>query len=273
MALLWYLSGILPKLEGIERDEAASAISRSKAVPVRRAWLGHLIASRPEDAIPVLAEALTDRSRSLRHFARYYLERLAPRDFADHYRNALGNPGLEAVALRGLTEVAPSEGHQESVHRLSSSEPAVRKAAVESLDPDLLDDHLARLLELSCESVPGASTAARRRLVEVAPALGDYLLANRQLAADLPSHLQIQVTRLSPFFSKWQGLEFLLMSAMTTETRDEALEVVNVWRRREGRSFVSLKEAHKKRLFGLLIEADLPGDLSAGLQFTLRKAE
>ena len=111
-------------------------------------------------ALPLLMETLTDRSRSLRHFARFHLARLTPLlDLAAHYRSALENPSLEAVALRGLTEVSPTEGLREAILRLWAADPFVQKAAVESLAMADLGEHLDQLLKISAQAPPGPATA------------------------------------------------------------------------------------------------------------------
>ena len=273
MALLWYLKEILPRLEGDDRSEATRMISRSRAVPVRREWLGHLVEIDPEKAVTLLMEALTDHSRSLRHFARFHLARMASIDFAAHYRSALASPGLEAVALRGLTEVSPTEGYHEAVLRLSSLDPKVCKAAVESLPSERLGEHLDRLLEIASDGMPGPSKSARRRLSEVAPELGAHLLAEPEAFAAFPADLQLQFIRLAPFFSKWQGLEFLLSQMLDKELREEKLTALRIWQGREGRAYISLKQEPKRRFLNLLDELDLPERLAEVLRFTLQRAE
>jgi hypothetical protein len=274
MALLWYLKEILPRLEDNDRHEATQMISRSRAVPVRREWLGQLVEIDRAKAVPLLMETLTDRSRSLRHFARFHLARLTPLlDLAAHYRSALHSPGLEAVALRGLTEVAPADGYQEAVQRLSSPASMVRKAAVESLPPDRLGEHLDRLLEIASESEPGPSKSARRRLVEIAPELGDHLLTNPQAISASPDDLQLQFIRLAPFFRKWQGLEYLLLRLLHHGARHKKLVALRVWQSRERLSFIPLKEEGRLRLLKLLDKLDLPERVGGELRFILERGE
>ena len=273
MALLWYLKEVLPKLEGDDREEATEAITHSRAVPVRRVWLDQLVEDHPEKAVPILTEVLTDHSRSLRHFARFHLSRLAPMDFAAYYRLALDSPQREAVALRGQVEVSAAEGHREAVRRLSSPNPRIQKAAVESLAADQIGDHLDQLLEISAQAEPGPSKSARKRLLEIAPLLGVHLLSNPDAAATSSTDLQVHFIRLAPFFSKWQGLEYLLQQLIESELRDEKIEALRVWRMREGRSFVALKVEQRRRLLNLLDELDLEKHLAEVLQFTLQRAE
>jgi hypothetical protein len=274
MALLWYLKEILPRLEGDDRVEATQMISRSRAVPVRREWLGRLVEIDREKAVPVLVETLTDRSRSLRHFARFHLARLTPLlDFAAHYRSALDSPSLEAIALRGLTEVSPIEGLREAVLRLWAPDSSVQKAAVEALATDQLGDHLEQLLKISAQAAPGPSKAARRLLVKAAPELGAHLLAKPEAVAASPADLQLQFIRLAPFFSKWQGLEFLLSQMLEEELREEKLKALRIWQGREGRAYISLKQEPKRRFLNLLDELDLPDRLAEVLRFTIQRAE
>ena len=273
MALLWYLKEILPRLEGHDRSEATQMISRSRAVPVRREWLGRLIEIDPEKAVTSLMETLTDPSRSLRHFARFHLARMAPINFAAHYRSKLASPGPEAIALRGLTEVSPTEGYHEAVARLSSPDPKVCKAAVESLPSERLGEHLDRLLEIASEREPGPSKSGRKRLVEIAPELGAHLLAKPEAFAASPAELQVHFIRLAPFFSKWQGLDYLLQQLIESNLQEEKIEALRVWRLRQGQSFIKLKGAQKFRLLNLLDELDLPESFHEDLRFILQRAE
>ncbi len=270
-ALLWYLKGVLPHLEGGDRIEAAQAISRSRAVPVRRAWLTHLVENSPGEAEPALVDALTDRSKSLRHFARFHLARLAPRDFAACYREALHTPRLEAAALRGLAEVAGEQAQHEVLLRLKSPVPAVRKAAIESLAPDLLGDHIETLLAELAGEIPGVVHAARKRLAEIAPLLGALLLAEPARVLGVPA--KVHLVRIAPFFVKWDGLHFLLTQTLDSALRRESLEALDAWRRRERRSFVHLSAGRKQELSALLERVDLDERDADHLRFMLQKAE
>ena len=273
MALLWYLKEVLPKLEGNDREEATEAITRSRAVPVRRAWLEKLLENQPIEAVPVLVETLMESSRSLRHFARFYLSRLAPMDFAAHYRSALNSPRVENVALRGLTEVSATEGHLEAVRRLASSDSRVQKAAIESLAADQLGDHLDRLLEIAGQAESGASKAARKRLLEIAPLLGIHLLSNPNAIAASPADLQLHFIRLAPFFGKWQGLDYLLQQLLESGLREEKIEGLRVWMLRGGQSFIKLKGEQRSGLLNLLDELNLPDSLREDLRFIVKRAE
>ena len=207
MALLWYLKDILPRLEENDRQEATEMISRSRAVPVRREWLGRLVEINRTKAVPLLMEALTDRSSSLRHFARFHLRRLTPLlDFAAHYRSALKNPSLEAIALRSLMDVSWVNAFQEAVHRLSSPDSKVRKAAVESLPSFQLAEHLERLLEIASEGEPCPSKSARRRLVEIAPELGAHLLATLRQSPRARTTCSCSSSDWLPFSESGRGL-------------------------------------------------------------------
>ncbi|MCW1883972.1 hypothetical protein OKA04_04480 [Luteolibacter flavescens] len=273
MALLWYLKGILPTLEGADREEATEAMSRSRAVPLRRAWIDHLLEGNPQRAIPLLMDMLIDRSRSLRHHARYHLGKLAPLDFAAHYTALLDWPELEEAALCGLAEVSPADAHRKALPLLSSSNPRVRKVAVESLEKDLLADHLPALLELSVDPEPGPSKAARGRLLEIAYEVGAHLLSTPDTTAGFPAALQIQLIRIAPFFSKWQGLEYLLRQRIDGAARREVTAALRHWMQREGQSYVNLKADRRVTLLKLTDQADLGLEVAKEIRFILERAE
>lgn len=272
-ALMWYVKSVLPRLSETERSEATAAIARSRAVPVRKHWLLHRIECDPSAAVPDLVGALTDRSRSLRHFARFHLARLSPMDFEAHYRASLANPAAEPWALRGLSEVSPSAGNREALARLSSGSSSVKKAAIECLDPEVLGNFIDDLLNEFATGHPGPAKAARKRLGEIIPQLGSHLTGDPSVFSNLSADLQTYLVRISPGFSKWQALGFLLNQAgdpVLSGARDEALRI---WIRREGRSFIKLPVAQKRKLLAMLPQCRLPGTLEERIRFLLEHAE
>lgn len=272
-ALMWYVKSVLPRLNETERSEATAAMARSHAVPVWKHWLLHRIECDPSGAVPDLVDVLTDRSHSLRHFARFHLARLSPMDFEAHYHAGLANAAVEPWALRGLTEVSPSAGHREALARLSSGSSSVKKAAIECLDYEVLGNFMDDLLNELATGHPGPAKAARRRLGEIIPLLGCHLTGNPSIFSKLPPEIRAYLVRVSAGFSKWQALDFLLHQAgdpALSEVREEALRM---WIRREGRSFIKLPVARKRNLLATLPQCRLPGTLEERVRFLLEHAE
>lgn len=272
-ALMWYVKDVLPRLNETERSEATVAIARSRAVPVRKHWLLHRIECDPTAALVDLVDVLTDRSRSLRHFARFHLARLSPMDFEAHYHAALANAGFEPWALRGLTEVSPSAGHREALARLSSGSSSVKKAAIECLDSGALGTFLDDLLNEFATGHPGPAKAARKRLGEVIQPLGCHLTGNPSIFSNLPPEIRSYLVRVSPGFSKWQALDFLLNQAGDPALSAAREEALRIWLRREGRSFIKLQAARKRNLLAILPQCRLPGTLEERIRFLLERAE
>lgn len=272
-ALMWYVKGVLPRLNETDRSEATAAIARSRAVPVRKYWLLERIESDPSGAAAELVDVLTDRSRSLRHFARFHLARLSPMDFEAHYQAALANPAAEPWALRGLSEVSPSAGHREALARLSSGSSSVKKAAIECLDSEVLGNFIDDLLNEFANGHPGPAKAARKRLGEIIPQLGSHLTGNPSVFSNLPADLQTYLVRISPGFSKWQALDFLLNQAGDPVLSRARKDALRIWIRREGRSFIKLPVAQKKNLLAILPKCRLPEKLEDQIRFLVERAE
>lgn len=272
-ALMWYVKSVLPRLNETERSEATAAIARSRAVPVRKHWLLHRIECDPSGAVPDLVGVLTDRSRSLRHFARFHLAHLSPMDFEAHYHASLAKPAAEPWALRGLTEVSPSAGNREALARLSSGSSSVKKAAIECLDSEGLGNFIDDLLNEFATGHPGPAKAARKRLGEIVPLLGCHLTGDSSVFSKLPADLHVYLVRISPGFSKWQGLDFLLNQAGDAALSGVREEALRIWIRREGRSFIKLPVAQKRNLLAMLPQCRLPGTLEERIRFLLEHAE
>jgi hypothetical protein len=220
-----------------------------------------------------LVEALTDRSRSLRHFARFHLARLSPMDFEAHYESALASPVVEPWALRGHAEVSPSAGHREALARLGSGSSSVRKAAIECLDSEILGSFLDHLLNELAAGHPGPAKAARKRLGEIIQLLGCNLAEDSSVFSKLTADVQAYLVRISPGFSKWQALDFLLVQAGDRGLSAMREEALRIWLRREGRSFVKLPAARKSKLLAILPQCRLPESLKERIRFLLERAE
>ena len=272
-ALAWYIREILPGLEEGERFEAAEAIARSRAVPVRRFWLAAQMEANPQAAIKELIDTLTNRSRSLRHFARYHLTRLAPMDFASHYQVALGDSFLEPWALRGLAEISPTAAHQEAVSRLQSPDAKIRTAAIECLDAEALGDFMEVFFHEIQMPGTGPARAARKRLTGIAQLVGLELVASPERFFTMSPAAREHLLLIAPFYRKWHGLEVLLRAAADPTDFRLAKKKVRIWLSSEGRSFVRLSAPKQDELLRLLDASRLPDDLRKQLRYVLEHAE
>ncbi|WP_035610344.1 hypothetical protein [Haloferula sp. BvORR071] len=272
-ALLWYIQDVLPSLGEDERSEATEAVARSRAVPVRRLWLTRQMELDPPAAIKELGETLINRSRSLRHFARFHLSRLAPTDFAAHYRARLDVPELEPWALRGLVEVSSAAARPEILARLESPHLPTRTAAIECLDTDALGEHIDFLLQTMASDLPAPARAARKHLAKVTTLLGPHLLAIPDQVAALPIDVRLHLVRLAPFFGKWHGLEFLLQMMQDKSMVDDIQETLRNWQYRENRSFIRLDPAKRAVLLELLASVNLGEGLKKSIHYILERSE
>jgi len=271
MALLWFIRSILPSLPPTERDVATAWFETSKSVPVRREWLTHLIEVDPGAAVPQLAGLLLNPSRSLRQFARFYLERFAPMDFAAHYRAAFENPARAVVALQGLCETSSTEGHALALRCLDAADLALKKTALLCLPEESLFGLVDRLLVDADEPWPGIAKAARKRLGDVGQALGAHLVSEPSQWTGFSDNLRGFLLVLCPSFSKWDGLELLLKHGGLLDVHLLSA-LVSKWLYRENRAFIRLSPGRRQTLLELSGASWLPEAQRVRFAFILREA-
>lgn len=271
--ILFYLKEVMPNLDASQAVEAMAVIAKSRAVPLRRQYLQNRIEKDPVTALPYLLDTLTDRAKSLRQFARYYLSRLAPMDFTAHYCQALVDPVLETSALRGLAETTPALAHVEALKRFSSITPSLRKAAIECLADEWVSDHLPwLLLEAGC-AVPAGAKAARKRISKIPRIVGAHLVSQGETALILPGDVRAFLIQLAPHFGKWDALEFLLVQAFHPSTSQAISGAVIEWQRRMSRSFVRLGTTRKTKLLAALDQASLSNSVQESIRTRINHAE
>lgn len=271
--LFWFIRNLLPRLDQTTSEDARRVLSSSHAVPVRRAWLEFVIEESPEKAIPELFLLLLHRSKSLRQFSRFYLSRLKPTNFADHYLKALENPSTEAIALKGLSEVSEIQARPEILARLDSPVPTVRCAAINCISTEQLESLLPRVLYHCNSAVPSLSKTCYKRLMEIPREVGGYLLAHPKFFEALPEEAQIRMIRLAPNFAKWDGLEFLLTWDSFPSLHDEISRQIEVWKSREGRAYISLQSSRREKLSGMLEKSSLRERWKELIRFVIQNAE
>ncbi|BCU76471.1 hypothetical protein [Luteolibacter sp. LG18] len=270
-ALLWYIRSVLPRLGDEDREAATLRLDHARVVPVRREWLTFLVETEPQAVVPKLVTTLLVPSKSLRQFARFHLARLAPMDFAAHYRAALNTAAYAPVALQGLCETCPAEGRAMAARHLDSDDAALKKAALLCLPADSIAEHVDRFLQDADDPRPGIGKVARRRLGDAGQALGVHLLSGTADWNRFSIELRTVLMKLCIAFNKWDGLELLLSHA---REHDPAfvLTLVRQWRQRENRAFLRLPPERKERLKKLARTAPLPDHEKEELAFILEKA-
>jgi|GEM_PF-2677733 len=247
-AIIWVICEVLPTMEMKSEEDASELIRRCKAVPVRREWLSYQMESKRGDTSAILRAALLDTSCSIRRVAQYYAGLEQDFDFLAFYREALKHPETEAKALYGMAETASQEAYQEAVMRLSSSVPAILKAAIFALPSETLGQHVGMLVNAVQSNLPGVSKAARLRLEERIKDLGAEIVASPDRWNGFSFTFQKLMFHWSPRFSKWDGLEFLLDHLEDLRWQNEAIIALNKWDRRSNASFVKLPSARRERL-------------------------
>lgn len=272
-ALIWFVQRVLPHLEIDESRAATLIIAKARAVPVRREWISALAISSPVEAHQRLIDCLTDKSRSLRSFARFHLTELAPMDFTAHYRRLLMDLHHEIGALAGLAEVAPDQANSEALARLQSGIPPVRKAAILALNKNCLHEHLEWLIQEAGSPLPGIAKAARKRLVQIAALVGPHLLSHFASFFSLVLPLQIFFVHAAPSFGKWIALELLLRCSASPVLADATEKSLKVWASGFNRSFVRIPCGKRTELIELVQAAALEKSFREYLLFVLNEAE
>jgi len=271
-AMIYYLKRIFPRLGKDEQETATGFLENSRVVPVRRAWLDHIIGERPEDARPLLIKDLASPSKSLRNYAQFHLSRLCPMDFREHYLRILDDGGNEEGALLGLADVSPEAAHEEALKRVESPSPRISKAAILSLSADWVDSNLPWFLSQRGWSSPTLWFATRKRLSTIPRAVGTFVLKEFD-NLDLPLAISLYLFTQAPHFKKWEGLEYLLLMAAHPLLKEDAKDALRSWRKRESKSYSHLPEPRKQRLLRMLEVAGLSEKTMEDLRFLIEKAE
>lgn len=271
-ALMWFVRVVLPALDALDRQKYEAALDHARSVPVRREWLQYLVDTDPQKVIPKLKVALLDRSRSLRQFARFYLQRYEATDFQRYYAAKLEAEPDHEIALLGLAEVSPALAHEAALLRLDSPNHRVRKAALLSLKEDALIDLVGYLLEQAVSGLPGVAKAARLRLGEMKAGLGVVVLALRKEGWVAQPALLTFLLALSLSFQKWDALEFIMLHAGDEEQRLPVERALREWRQKENRSFVSLSAARKTKLLMRLEQSGFSAYIKESLKWNLERA-
>jgi len=274
-SLLWLLREVSPLLAPEEKETLLSSFNRSRSPVVKREWLLLRLEEGGTDLVPDLENALLDHARALRQLARFHLAKLEPgkRDFTSFYQERLRIPELETVALAGLAEASPAEGHREAVARLRSTQAAVKKAAIRSLSKEALGDQLEYLMDAMADPTPGVAKAARQRLSEITLVVGVELLARPGHLEHLGPEQKLNYLRMAPLFQKWDALEFILPFTTDPTLREEAWFALKRWRNRALCRFSKLPHARRERLIEKITSSGLDEREREAFLFLVERAE
>jgi hypothetical protein len=195
------------------------AASRDPAMPVRREALALWVRYFPDEAEPVLREALFDTHAAVRAVARFDLRRAGFAAFRETYLAALdGLTGSRLkAALFGLGEMGSAEDAARVAGFLSHPAAGVRRAAVVALarlSPEAVLPVFIRALE---DPSPGISRAARLalkpRAARVAPA---HLW---ELVGSGEAHVRKNAFILLGGLPKWESIGWMILACGLDDER------------------------------------------------------
>ena len=274
LALFWYIREVLPKLDTSGRNDAHFVIRKSRVAAARRVWLSHCLETHSSlEVEQLLREALLDRNRSIRQFARFHLTRISLIDITAFYREALSQAETEATALVALAEVAPEEAHREAVSRLGSHSPALLKAALTSLSSESLGQYLQFLMDSIESALPGVSKIARKRLFEIRRIVGTELVAKPDWWDQFQHSTKLHMIHMAPHFQKWDCLEFLLAHLHEGPLFEDAVAALRIWKGKGNRSFSRLAPARRQKLLSAIESGKLPSGYLEHLRFLVANSE
>lgn len=272
--LLWLLRDVMPALDHVKQESLRQVIRRSRVAALKRAWFDWLRESQPEELWrPELASALFDTGKSIRQYARFHLAAGEKMDFSEIYRNGLGDPRLEVVALAGLMEVDPEAAHLEALVRLDSDIPAIRRVAILALSEDWLGSEISTALGWLESPVPGVAKAIGKRLLPLARQVGADWIGSANLRSHASPAIRRWIVSHADRFQKWDGLEALLRELRKPVPIDSAESGLARWRESENRSFVRLPPPRRALLEQLMASVRLPPPTLQSLKFLLSRAE
>ena len=211
---LWGARKIRAELEGDMLNSFLLKMSGNKFMPVRREALQAYVEKFPAQAPSQLYSNLCDRHSSIRELARYYLNEIAPMDFAAFYRQALTSNEIGKLcgAILGLGDVGGAIDADVVVPFCSHPNAKVRCAALRSaakLNGDVLLDIFVEALT---DDRPSISRAGREALLSRARLVGVEGLGNifRQ---DPRFHVRKNALFLLAKLGKWDSLAFLIWAS------------------------------------------------------------
>lgn len=188
-------------------------------MPVRREALLAALEHLGSGAVDLLNAAVLDPHGSVRHVARFYLERLgaaeAPVDFAPRYRTALQEAreaddatGVKA-ALGGLTETGDAADAALAVSSLEDWRASVRRAALYTLAGLDSDSYRGRIRAAIQDPSPRVSRVAGELYVESAAGAESESFFEGLMAEGVP-HVRRHALRTLAGLSRWRALPHLL---------------------------------------------------------------
>lgn len=233
MVRLWAAGEVPKRLGGDARDRMLSRMRHDPHLALRTAALEAYLANHPDRAIVELEHALLDTSASVRHLARFHLNKRTGRDdFAEVYRphldDARGHVLRAAIAGLGETGTRADAARIEPfvTHRWSK----IARMALRVLTQ--LDPELGR--EVALEVLRDARPAVSRNAYS--------LLANHVYSMDEPQlwalvecsphlHARQAALALLATLPRWQSLPRLLMALNLDEPalRDTARTLLEQW--------------------------------------------
>ena len=140
---------ILPKLDQAARTQLLNQIKRKKWAPARLERLRLLVSDDKKSMKLELVNALSDRSPSIRNFARFHLKNNQRINIEQHYQKIVTSEQISTriIALQGLHEIGSSLSANLALDFLYDINPRIVATALSILPETSIQPHESFILE------------------------------------------------------------------------------------------------------------------------------
>ncbi|MEM7249953.1 MAG: hypothetical protein AAF493_00925 [Pseudomonadota bacterium] len=223
------------------------------------------IADDDDRTTPDVRNRVVDRSRAIRHAARFYMQENRLVDdsetFASFYRDAIDH-GDRLAGLRGLAECGTADDLDAPTPYLNDKRARIADAALNAVNALSAATPLALLMNQVAHIHPRCSKTAARLLAddlteEVIARAHDLLMDEHSLA-----HVRLNALRLLMEQSKWRRLQSILRatSVADAQVRSAGQHYLTTWHRAFNRSFIQPTQQDLAALESALRGANLSPD-------------
>lgn len=210
---------------------------------VRKRILETFVQQFPGRAKTPLSEAIFDSSRSIRQYARFYLDRMGEDHFLEAYRKAARSDDTCRLraGLRGLGDIGKPEDAQLVAPHLSSRSSKTRRIAIRALGEIDPSERLDLFVAALRDDIGSNSRAAADVLAENIHRIPPERLLDIYTRDGRP-HVRDNILRLFDELGYWSRVEYLLRIAAVTD-KPEHIERLGLyldgWIRNANRVFTS----------------------------------
>lgn len=244
---------VLRKIESIitedELNEAVASLLKDKSSPIRVLALELLYSFNPINSLPILENALMDRSSSVRELTRFLLKKHGQFDFASIYKSKIYNNEESYAAICGIGETGTKDDSISIVKFLKSDKIRTVRASIIAISNLDFVSHKSTIIDFLDDYRPGISKQARRVLYKKieshdAERIYDIFKNSRH------EHVVINSAVLLSSLNKWESISYIveISSSRAEKTSEFGRYSLEKWIGNFNHSFTSPSKIQMERL-------------------------